>query len=102
MLTIQIQDMLSHDDIDASKLKELAFKRASEQYKSSVCNKNKIQNTMLIEKLYSMPIQKEFNPKILKETISKIVVQKEGFLEFHFKNGYKNIVRIKEGELCHQ
>ena len=94
--------MLSHDDIDASKLKKLAYKRAAEQYKTSVCSENKIQNTMLIEKLCSLPLQKEFNPKLLKETISKIVVQKEGFLEFHFKNGYRNIVRIKEGELCNQ
>lgn len=101
-LTIQIQDILCHDDIDASKLKDLAYKRAAEQYKTSVYNENKIQNTILIEKLYSIPIQKEFNPKLLKEAISKIVVQKEGFLEFHFKNGYKNIVRIKEVELCHQ
>lgn len=95
-LTIQIQNMLSNTDIDVYKLKELAYKRAAEQYKTSFYNENRIKNTKLLEKLYSLPIQKEFNNNLLKETISKIVMHEKGFLEFYFKNGYRNIVRIKE------
>ena len=88
--------MLSNTDIDVYKLKELAYKRAAEQYKTSFYNENRIQNTKLLEKLCSIKKQKEFNNNLLKETISKIVVHEIGFLEFYFKNGYRNIVRIKE------
>lgn len=95
-LTKEIQNLLMSPCCDAKRLKELAYERAMEQYQHTVVDDSDFQTEKLLYLLSSTPVPTKFDSHLLAETMRKVVVAKEGYLEFHFKNGYQRKTWLKE------
>ena len=95
-LTKEIQNLLMSPCCDVKRLKELAYARAAEQYQHTVFDDSDFQTEKLLYFLNHMPVPAKFDSHLLAETMRKVVVAKEGYLEFHFKNGYQRKIWIKE------
>ena len=95
-LTKEIQNLLMSPCCDAKRLKELAYARAVEQYQHTVVDDSDFQTEKLLYLLNHTPVPTKFDSHLLAETMKKVVVAKEGYLEFHFKNGYQQKIWIKE------
>ena len=95
-LTKEIQNLLMSPCCDAKRLKELVYERAAEQYQHTVFDDSDFQTEKLLYLLSSTPVPTKFDSHLLAETMRKVVVAKEGYLEFHFKNGYQRKIWIKE------
>lgn len=95
-LTKEIQNLLMSPCCDVKRLKELAYARAAEQYQHTVFDDSDFQTEKLLYLLNHMPVPAKFDSHLLVETMRKIVVAKEGYLEFHFKNGYQRKTWLKE------
>lgn len=95
-LTKEIQNLLMSPCCDAKRLKELVYERAAEQYQHTVFDDSDFQTEKLLYLLSSTPVPTKFDSHLLAETMRKVVVAKEGYLEFHFKNGYQRKIWLKE------
>lgn len=95
-LTKEIQNLLMSPCCDAKRLKELVYERAAEQYQHTVFDDSDFQTEKLLYLLSNTPVPTKFDSDLLAETMRKVVVAKEGHLEFHFKNGYQRKIWIKE------
>ena len=95
-LTKEIQNLLMSPCCDAKRLKELVYERAAEQYQHTVFDDSDFQTEKLLYLLSNTPVPTKFDSHFLAETMRKVVVAKEGYLEFHFKNGYQRKIWIKE------
>lgn len=95
-LTKEIQNLLMSPCCDTKRLKELVYERAAEQYQHTVFDDSDFQTEKLLYLLSSTPVPTKFDSHLLAETMRKVVVAKEGYLEFHFKNGYQRKIWIKE------
>ena len=95
-LTAQINTLLIEPVCDAQRIKELAFQRATEQYKNVKLDDRAYQNEKLINILCGIQTQTEYDAILMEQTMSKIVVQKQKGLEFHLKNGRTVTIPIKE------
>lgn len=95
-LTKEIQNLLMSPCCDAKRLKELAYARAVEQYQHTVFDDSDFQTEKLLYLLSNTPVPTKFDSHLLAETMRKVVVAKEGYLEFHFKNGYQRKIWLKE------
>lgn len=71
------------------RLKELAYARAVEQYQHTVFDDNDFQTEKLLYLLNHTSVSTKFDSHFLAETMRKVVVAKEGYLEFHFKMGIR-------------
>ena len=96
MLTSQINTLLVEPACDAQRIKELAFQRATEQYRNVKLDDRAYQNEKLINILRGIQTQTEYDAILMEQTMSKIVVQKHKGLEFHLKNGRTITIPIKE------
>ena len=95
-LTKEIQNLLMSPCRDAKRLKELVYERAAEQYQHTVFDDSDFQTEKLLYLLNHTPVPTKFDSHLLAETMRKVVVAKEGYLEFHFKNEYQRKIWIKE------
>ena len=95
-LTKEIQNLLMSPCCDTKRLKELAYARAVEQYQHTVVDDSDFQTEKLLYLLNHTPVPKKYDSHLLAETMRKVVVAKEGYLEFHFKNGYQRKIWLKE------
>ena len=95
-LTKKIQNLFMSPCCDTKRLKELAYERAVEQYQHTVVDDGDFQTEKLLYLLSNIPVPTKFDSHLLAETMRKVVVAKEGYLEFHFKNGYQRKIWIKE------
>lgn len=95
-LTKEIQSLLASPYCDTKRLKELAYERAAEQYQHTVVDDSDFQTEKLLYLLSNTPVPTKFDSHLLAETMRKVIVAKEGYLEFHFKNGYQRKIWIKE------
>lgn len=95
-LTKEIQSLLASPFCDTKRLKDLAYERAAEQYQHAVFDDGDFQTEKLLHLLNHTPVPTKFDSHLLAETMRKVVVAKEGYLEFHFKNGYQRKIWIKE------
>lgn len=95
-LTKEIQNLSMSPCCDAKRLKELVYERAAEQYQHTVFDDSDFQTEKLLYLLSSTPVPTKFDSHLLAETMRKVVVAKEGYLEFHFKNGYQRKIWLKE------
>ena len=86
-LTKEIQKLLMSPCCDTKRLKELAYARAVEQYQHTVIDDSDFQTEKLLYLLSNTPVPKKFDSHLLAETMRKVIVAKEGYLEFHFKMG---------------
>mgnify|MGYP005757599611 CR=1 FL=1 len=93
-LTLKIQRMLKESYCDINNIKELAYQRAAERYKNTAFDERMFQTEKILNIINRMPIQSEFSPNLLENTIKMAVIQKEGRIEFYFKNGSVQIAKI--------
>ena len=62
----------------------------------TVVDDSDFQTEKLLYLLNHTPVPTKFDSHLLAETMKKVVVAKEGYLEFHFKNGYQRKIWLKE------
>lgn len=95
-LTMQIGNLMASPLCDAGRVKQLAFQRASEQYRNTSVDDRDYQNEKIKKVLNAAGRQTMFNPELLEQTIDRIVVQKHTGLQFYLKNGRSITIPGKE------
>ncbi|MDY2997126.1 MAG: recombinase family protein [Faecalimonas sp.] len=95
-LTTQINRLLAEPSCDTQAVKQLAFQRATEQYRNIRIDDRAYQNEKIADVLSGVRIQTICDLTLLEETIGKIVVQKHTGLEFYLKNDRSITIPIKE------
>lgn len=95
-LTVQINSLLAEASCDAQEVKQLAFKRAAEQYRNIRIDDRAYQNEKIADALSGVGIQTACDLILLEKIIGKIVVQKHTGLEFYLKNDRSITILMKE------